>query len=148
MVTSYTAPSTKVDGGSGAAGKLTAAEANALTGATQSLCADVATFATKASPTFTGTVTVANLAATGTVTVPAPTLSGHAAPKSYVDTAVAALGVDSLPLAVPATIVWTGSAWPARTTATAQSNRRVIWIGNSGGTGPTDAQPNDLWTQG
>ncbi len=55
---------------------------------------------------------------------------------------------DDLPLSVPTTVTWDGSAWPARSTATTQAARRVFYIGNPGGTGPTDMQPNDIWVQG
>lgn len=56
--------------------------------------------------------------------------------------------VDDLPLAVPATVTWNGSSWPARSTATSQATRRVFYIGNPGGAGPTDMQTNDIWVQG
>lgn len=56
--------------------------------------------------------------------------------------------LDSLPLAISGTITWTGTSWPARTTATSQTARHIFFVGNPGGSGPTDMQENDIWTQG
>lgn len=55
---------------------------------------------------------------------------------------------DDLPLSVPGTVTWTGSAWPARSTVTSQATRRIFYVGNPGGIGPTDMQENDIWIQG
>ena len=55
---------------------------------------------------------------------------------------------DSLPLSVPGTVTWTGTAWPNRSTVTSQTTRRVFYVVNPGGAGPTDMQPNDIWVQG
>lgn len=51
------------------------------------------------------------------------------------------------PVTTPAVIVYSGS-WPARSTATTLSTRRVLWIGNPGGTAPPGMLTNDIWTQG
>ena len=54
---------------------------------------------------------------------------------------------DAMSLAIPAVITYNGS-WPARSTATSQATRRVIWIGNPGGSPPVGMLTNDIWTQG
>lgn len=55
---------------------------------------------------------------------------------------------DDLPLSVPATVTFDGVSWPARSTVTSQTSRRVIWVGNPGGAGPSTAVTNDVWVQG
>lgn len=56
--------------------------------------------------------------------------------------------LDDLPRSVPGTATWSGTAWPTRASVTTQTDRRVIWIGNPGGTPPSDPQTNDLLTRG
>lgn len=48
----------------------------------------------------------------------------------------------------PAFAVWTGSAWPARSSVTNLPGRTVIWIGNPGGTRPSDMATGDVWLEG
>lgn len=80
--------------------------------------------------------------------LPAQGATGWYPHYAEVDSIVRGPSLDGLPLAVPGTITWTGTAWPARTTVTSQAGRRVIWIGNPGGSKPTDMADNDVWTQG
>lgn len=78
----------------------------------------------------------------------APATDGNAANWDVLGGSANVSSIDSLPLAVPATVTYTGSAWPARTTVTSQAGRRVFYVGNPGGTGPADMQENDIWIQG
>ncbi len=76
-----------------------------------------------AAPAIGGTVFIA-----GDYQVPTPANAASVANRDYVDTEIAGIPTGFDPADTPAFIQYSGG-WPARTTATADSTRMVIWKG-------------------
>jgi len=117
-----------------------------------------ADFEVYASPSAVGT-SVVRRASDGSATfgrvysLISPTADTELTNKQYVDEAVDAVTLPTRPASI-LSIVWNGSAWTYRgSVISAQPTDRIsgdvaMFIGNPGGSLPTWAVTNDIWTQG